>query len=113
MSGVAKVIYIASPYRNGNLEENVITSLEAAEAVIRLGHIPYPPLLNHYWGKIFHHEQDFWLMYDLVFLARCDALVRLPGKSEGADGEVKFAEENGIPVYYGLNELGVHLAGKD
>jgi hypothetical protein len=32
-------------------------------------------------------------------LARCDALLRLPGESPGADREVKRARELWIPVY--------------
>ncbi len=44
------------------------------------------------------HEQ--WITFDLALIERLkpDALVRLPGSSDGADQEVAFAESRGIPV---------------
>lgn len=38
-------------------------------------------------------------------LERCDAVLRLPGESPGADREVHYAISLGKPVYYGLEEL--------
>ena len=40
-----------------------------------------------------------WLEYDMEWLTACDALVRLPGESKGADREVARAKELGIEVY--------------
>ena len=33
-------------------------------------------------------------------LAHCDAVLRLPGESRGADQDVAIATERGLPVYY-------------
>ena len=38
-------------------------------------------------------------------LERCDAVLRLPGESRGADQDVAIARGRGIPVYFGLDEI--------
>ena len=38
-------------------------------------------------------------------LARCDAVLRLPGKSKGADEDVRLARERNLPVYFSLGEV--------
>jgi len=47
-------------------------------------------------------------------LERCDAVLRLPGESRGADQDVAIARERGIPVYTDISEVpgvGVRPAG--
>lgn len=48
---------------------------------------------------------DDWIDYDLDLLSRCDAMLRLPGESKGADAEEAFCRENDIPVFTRHNEL--------
>lgn len=38
-------------------------------------------------------------------LARCDAVLRLPGDSAGADQDVALALRRGLPVYYDIAEI--------
>ena len=38
-------------------------------------------------------------------LHHCDAVLRLPGESKGADQDVRIATERGLPVYYRLDEI--------
>ncbi|MNL86140.1 hypothetical protein D3C87_2147270 [compost metagenome] len=38
-------------------------------------------------------------------LALCEAVLRLPGDSKGADNDVRIARERGIPVYYRLEDV--------
>jgi hypothetical protein len=38
-------------------------------------------------------------------LAHCDAVLRLPGASSGADQDVAIARERGIPVYLSVDDL--------
>jgi hypothetical protein len=38
-------------------------------------------------------------------LQHCDAVLRLPGESRGADQDVAIAQRRGIPVYYALSEV--------
>jgi hypothetical protein len=51
-------------------------------------------------------------LYDRIFyptaerlLRLCDAVLRLPGASNGADNDVRLATERGIPVYYRLEDV--------
>jgi nucleoside 2-deoxyribosyltransferase len=105
MPTTIKYIYIASPYTIGSPEENVNRSLDAAEEVLRMGLVPFCPLLTHYWDLYKKHTYQEWLTYDLEWLKKCDAVLRLPGISAGADTEVKFAHALEKPVYYSLQEL--------
>ena len=36
-------------------------------------------------------EYETWMEYDLAWLGACEALLRLPGHSPGADREVRYA----------------------
>ena len=98
-----KFIYIASAYTKGDVAVNVRTNIKAADEVAGMGYVPFVPLLSHFWHMIIPHPYEFWTEYDLVWLERCDALVRLPGDSSGADAEVARARELGLPVYFGLD----------
>ncbi len=40
-----------------------------------------------------------------MFLPDCDGLLRLPGKSSGADKEVALAESKKIPVFHSIEEV--------
>ncbi|MEZ6064171.1 MAG: hypothetical protein R3B90_00340 [Planctomycetaceae bacterium] len=41
---------------------------------------------------------ETWLEYDRELLARCDAVLRVPGYSVGATRETHFAERMNLPV---------------
>jgi hypothetical protein len=41
-------------------------------------------------------------------IEHCDAILRLPGESKGADNDVRLAHERGIPVYYDIGEIPVY-----
>jgi hypothetical protein len=69
------------------------------------GFIPFIPHLSHFWDKICPRSYQFWCDYGLEWLAVCQAVLRLPGESPGADRECEWAQELGIPVFYNLREL--------
>jgi len=98
-------IYLAGPYSVGNKEANVVTALVYAETLIKKGFIPYVPHLSHYWDLEYPHDVKFWLEYDEHWLAVCDCVLRIPGESVGADREMKFAIDRGIPVYLDIESL--------
>lgn len=100
-----KRIYIAGPYTNGDVAINVKTAIDAAEALTAKGWAPFVPHLTHFWHMLHPHEYQFWIRQDLEWLKVCDALVRLPGESAGADTEVLFAQSRHIPVYYGTQDV--------
>ena len=98
-------VFVSGPYTLGNKEKNVRQAILTGEEIIKLGHTPFIPHLCHFWDKQSHHEYQYWIDYDLDWLESCDALLRIPGDSIGADNEVKKALILHIPVYYSLAEL--------
>lgn len=104
-----KMVYIASPYTKGDVAVNVRQSFEAANRLVEMGFLPYPPLYSHFWHMISPHPYEYWLHLDFEWILRCDYLLRLPGKSAGADKEEWFALQHKIPVFYSLEELSVVL----
>ncbi len=94
-----KYVYIAAPYSQGDVIENVGWAIDMGELLMDHGLIPFVPHLTHFWEFRYHHELDYWYAYDLAWLIHCDCLLRLPGESEGADREVEFAKEHDIPVF--------------
>jgi 3-phosphoglycerate kinase len=38
-------------------------------------------------------------------LQHCDAVLRLPGDSKGADEDVRVARERGLPVFFDIAEV--------
>jgi len=65
--------------------------------------------MSHFWHMLIPHEYQFWTALDMEWVRRCDAVLRLPGDSRGADAEVKLAKECGIPVFYSINELLIEM----
>jgi hypothetical protein len=99
-------VYVASPYTIGDHDKNVEISLKAGDELLKKGFVPICPLLSHFWDKISPKSYDTWLDMDLQLLAGCDAVLRLLGASEGADKEVKYAMDLGIPVYFVIDDIG-------
>lgn len=98
-------VYIASPYSIGDKLTNVRASLEVANTLMGKGFVPYAPLLNHFQDEIFPRPEKDWLEFDIHWLCKCDALLRLPGESKGADEEVRSANKVGTPIFYSIEEL--------
>ena len=98
-------VYIAGPYTKGDVAVNVRNAIEAADAVLKAGHVPFIPHLTHFWHMVCPGPYEQWTKLDLEWLPFCNALIRLPGESSGSDAEVKIAEEQLIPVYYGVAQF--------
>ena len=92
-------VYIAGPYQHPGPVENTRKAILAAERLIAAGHTPYIPHLTLFWHLVAPHEVAFWYAHDIEWLRVCDALVRLPGESKGADEEVRIARDMGMPIY--------------
>ena len=93
-----KRIYIAGPYTGGDVAVNVRAAMEAANALIVAGYAPHVPHLYHFLHMANPRPYEDWMRLDLVWLNQCDAVVRLPGQSPGADREAVEAVRLGIPV---------------
>ncbi len=104
-----KKVYLAGPYSHfppgGSVADNVITAIDAAHVLLDHGFVPYTPHLSHFLEARRSRPYEEWMQLDLAWLACCEALVRLPGHSPGADREVHYALWNGIAVYNGLAAL--------
>lgn len=113
------MILIAGPYRSGTGDDpaRMAANLAALEAaawpIFQKGHVPMIgewvalPVLRGAGGGAVGSA-----LYDAVMhptahrlLQHCDAVLRLPGASTGADKDVEIAEARGIPVYRSLDEI--------
>ena len=94
------LVYLAGPYAHPDPIVNTHNTIRYATKLQDTGlvtvHVPHLTLL---WHMVAPHEPDHWYAYDFAVLARCDALYRMSGTSTGADNEVSFAVERGIPVF--------------
>lgn len=102
---MSKVVYIASPYTKGSKENNVKKQIEAADLLRSYGFLPFWPLHSHYWHIECPHDWQYWMDMDMEWVDRCDILLRLPGKSNGADIEVARAVSSGKKVYFDITAL--------
>ena len=100
-----KRVYVAGPYTHGDVEANVREAIAASDMLLEAGYAPYCPHMSHFWHRQHPHDYETWMALDMAWLAQCDALIRLPGESPGADREVLFAQHHNIPVYYGWSEF--------
>ena len=100
------LVYIAGPYSKPDPVENTHEAVRVATALLDDGRCaPVVPHTTLLWHLITPRPYDTWLALDLDVLARCDVLLRLPGESSGADGEVEFARAHGIPVAFDVAYL--------
>ena len=100
------LVYLAAPYTTPDPVANTHDAIRVAAALIDEGLVtPVVPHLTLLWHLIDPRDVEFWYAYDLAILARCDAVLRIPGYSTGADAEIKFAADRGIPVLSSIDEL--------
>lgn len=113
------MILIAGPYRSGTGDDphkmaaNLSRLESMAYPIFQLGHVPMIgewvalPIWSRAGGKEVGDD-----LYDEILhptagrlLQHCDAVLRLEGKSTGADNDVRIANERGIPVYYNVENI--------
>ncbi|HEY2280575.1 MAG TPA: hypothetical protein VGI00_19635 [Streptosporangiaceae bacterium] len=118
------LILIAGPYRSGTDDDPAqmaanLARLEAAAwPIFAAGHIPIIgewvalPVLRSAGATVFDALAD-QVMYPTAqrLLGHCDAVLRLPGESAGADQDVALAQQRGLPVYYRLEDVPARAAG--
>ncbi|MER7432565.1 hypothetical protein [Nonomuraea rubra] len=113
------MILIAGPYRSGTgddpalMANNLARLEEAAWPIFRSGHVPMIgewvalPVLRGAGGTGPADPVAEQIMYPTAerLLRHCDAVLRLPGASTGADEDVRIATERGLPVYYRVEDI--------
>jgi len=121
------LVLIAGPYLSGTDGDpaRIAANRERLEAaalpIYQRGHLPMLgewlalPIIHAAGGRehgdaVFHAYQ-----YPVAerLLTRCDAVLRLPGASRGADGDVARAQALGLPVYHHIDELPVREAAEE
>jgi hypothetical protein len=113
------MILIAGPYRSGTNDEPErlaanLTSLESvAWPIFRAGHVPMIgewvalPVMRAAGSTAVGDPISEAILYPTAdrLLHHCDAVLRLPGASQGADQDVRIATERGLPVFYRLDDV--------
>ena len=125
-----KFVYLAGPITKGPIDGNVA---QADAAMFRLwssGVAVFNPMLSCWAGAGIERvrvrnaglspashpdpkahglfqtiSHTGWLDMDKVIVGRCDAVLRLPGESSGADIETAHAADCGVPVFHDIEEL--------
>jgi hypothetical protein len=109
------MILIAGPYRSGTGDDpdlmaaNLARLEEAAWPIFEAGHVPMIgewvalPVLRSAKTAA-RPEQVFYPTAERL-LEYCDAVLRLPGDSTGADQDVAIAQKRGLPVYFRLEDV--------
>lgn len=105
-----KLLYLAGPFSADDgdpdpyhaVEENILAASRIALEAARAGWMPVCPHKN---TAGFHHATDIprghWYRGDIELMARCDAVLMLPGwvDSAGARAEWYVATSRGMPIY--------------
>ncbi|TDB82691.1 DUF4406 domain-containing protein [Micromonospora sp. KC721] len=113
------MILIAGPYRSGTndhpdlLAANLRRLEEAAWPIFQAGHVPMIgewvalPVLRGAGADGVGDPLAQDVLYPTAqrLLQHCDAVLRLPGASTGADQDVAIARERGLPVYYDVADV--------
>jgi hypothetical protein len=113
------LILIAGPYRSGTnddpklMQQNLNNLESVALLLFRKGHIP----LIGEWVALslirlagsLKPGDEAWeeIQYPVAhrLLEKCDAVLRVPGASKGADEDVRVARERGLKIYYRLEDI--------
>ncbi|MEU9047417.1 MULTISPECIES: DUF4406 domain-containing protein [unclassified Kitasatospora] len=118
MTDKPMLILIAGPYRSGTdgdpqaMAANLARLEAAAWPVFAAGHVPMIgewvalPVLRSAGAGLTDPLAD-QVLYPTAerLLAHCDAVLRLPGDSTGADQDVAIARRRGLPVYHDVNDI--------
>ena len=113
------MILISGPYMSGtNGDEAAISrNLKAMEdyalPIFKKGHIAVVgewlawPVIRQAGGESHSSEQFSEYQYPVAhrLLEKCDAVLRIPGESRGADLEMGKARDMGKIIFYGFDEI--------
>lgn len=116
------MILIAGPYRSGTGDDpekmaaNLRRLEQASYPIFQAGHVP---MIGEWVALPIWHTAGGQSVGDALYeeilhptagrlIERCDAILRLPGESKGADNDVRLAHERGIPVYTRVEDIPVY-----
>ena len=113
------IILIAGPYRSGTNDapDRMAANLHALEGyalpLYRAGHLPMIgewvalPIIRAAGSSCVGDPvyQEYLYPVACRLLERCDAVLRVPGESKGADQDVAIARGRGLRVFFKLEEV--------
>jgi hypothetical protein len=116
---MGQMILVAGPYRSGTGDDptRMASNVDVMEAyalpLFRAGHVP---VLGEWFAlplvRLAGSRRVGDAAFDEIFhpiaerlLARCDAVLRVGGPSQGADLMVSLARERGLHVYHRLSDI--------
>jgi hypothetical protein len=100
------LIYIAGPYTKPDPIVNTRLAIQVGDGVERLGALPFIPhlsLVQHFQRPRTYEE---WIEYGLAWVECCDAVVSIPGDSDGRAREEQRAYELDIPIFRSHRQRG-------
>jgi nucleoside 2-deoxyribosyltransferase len=97
---MSSLIYLAGPITLPDPPSNTHFAIQIADALVSAGFTPFVPHLSTLWQTVKPHSHSWWIEYDLRVIDNCAIVVRIPGPSQGADIEVSYALQHGIPVLH-------------
>jgi hypothetical protein len=100
-------LYIAGPintttYGESSQMSNVRTSIMFARTLRSFSNdsvVPFLPQLSSFWDLVLPATNQYWMTLDFDWISFLHGLIRLPGKSKGADEEVEYAKKLKKPVW--------------
>ena len=93
------LLYVAAPYTRPDPVTNTHFVCRVAMIVYeQTNWCPVVPHLSLVWQAVTPRSEPHWYEYDLHLMRRCNAIVRLPGFSIGADREIEVAAECGMRI---------------
>lgn len=100
-------IYISGPITKGDQRQNVANASEVFKELAAMGLAPLCPHWSwfgqEYDGVQLTHEQ--WMRIDKAWVEKADAILRIPGESDGADQEVAHADDHYVKVLHTMSEV--------
>jgi hypothetical protein len=99
-----RYVYVSGPI-SSDPEGHAVAAMGEAARLMDAGLHPFVPHLSVWWEK--HHPRAYesWMAWDFAWLKRCDAILRLPGHSPGADREMAMARELGLPAFHSAADV--------
>jgi hypothetical protein len=93
------MLYIAGPYTHPDPVVNTHKAAKVGTLIYEHTQwVPFVPHLSLLWHIVTPRPESHWYALDLAQMAHCDAIVRLPGASSGADHEMAEAMRLGLTV---------------
>ncbi len=99
------LVYLAGPYSSDPVQNTRRAILHGIDVRERYDCAVIIPHLTLVADIVCPQPVDYWYQFDLEQIPHCDAMIRIPGESTGADAETAEARKLNIPVFQ-LEDVG-------